>query len=152
MGGSRSSRSAFPAAAGAPFGALLHVLCCVAAAAAMATAPGCGSDAKGVDACKRIEEARCRAAPSCGIDLQPPHFTGGDAIDACIRFYDTACLHGLESDDPGPVVVGECVAAIQSGSCSVVKVPQTDPKCAWMSPSAVPASDASAAPPEAAAE
>lgn len=104
----------------------------------------CGSDATGVDACKRIEEARCRRAPACGIQLEPPHFTSGNAVDACIRFYDTACLHGLEASDPGPVVVGECVDAINDPktTCSVVASPQTDPKCGWLVPSSTP-SDAS---------
>ena len=104
----------------------------------------CGSDATGVDTCKRIEEARCRRAPGCRIQLEPPYFTSGNAVDACIRFYDTACLHGLEASDPGPVVVSACVDAISNPAtaCSVVASPQTDPKCAWLVPSSTP-SDAS---------
>jgi hypothetical protein len=99
---------------------------------------GCGTDATGVAACNQIEDARCRRATACGISLQPPYSTSGDAVDACIRFYDTACLHGLEVSDPGPVVVGQCVAAINDGGCGVVVSPQTSSACAWL----VPASEA----------
>lgn len=112
-------------------------------AAPLVVCAACGSDATGVDACKRIEEARCRRAPACGIQLEPPHFTSGDAVDACIRFYDTACLHGLETGDPGPVVVSECVSAIGESACSVVVSPQTDPRCSWLVAPSTPASDAS---------
>jgi hypothetical protein len=105
---------------------------------------GCGTDGSGVAACRQIEEARCRRAPGCGINLEPPYSTSGDAVDACIRFYDTACLHGLEVSDPGPVVVGQCVSAIVDGGCGVVSSPQTSSACAWLQPS--PAADASDAP------
>ncbi len=117
----------------------------LSAAAPLLLCVECGSDATGVDACKLIEEARCRRAPACGVQLEPPHFTSGDAVDACIRFYDTACLHGLETGDPGPVVVQGCVTAINQHACSVVISPETDPKCSWLIPSPTPASDASTA-------
>ena len=109
---------------------------------------GCGTDATGVDSCRQIEDARCRRAPACGISLQPPYSTSGSAVDACIRFYETACLHGLEVSDPGPLIVGQCVTAITDGGCSVVASPQTSPACAWLSPSPS-ATDASDAPTDA---
>jgi hypothetical protein len=119
----------------------------------------CGTDAVGIQTCRQIEEARCRQAPACGISLQPPYHASGSDVDECIRFYDVACLHGLASgNDPGPIAVNACLAAIHGASgsdCSVVVSPETAPACAWLGPSSG-ASDASAAasssPAEAAAQ
>jgi len=104
----------------------------------------CGTDAQGVGACRQIEEARCRQTPSCPmIPSTPPYFTSGTSVDACIRHYDVACLHGLDVGDPGPSVVQACVTAIQKRGCDVVATPQNDPACAWLIPagSAADASD-----------
>jgi hypothetical protein len=103
-------------------------------AALVLVCAACGTDATGVTSCKQIEDARCRRATACGIALQPPYSTSGSSVDECIRFYDTACLHGLETGDPGPVVVGQCVAAITDGGCGVVAAPQSSPACAWLVP------------------
>jgi hypothetical protein len=122
---------------------------------------GCGTDAVDIDGCKQIEEARCRQAPACGIPIDRPWFTSGTDVDSCIRFYDIACLHGLDVSDPGPSAVSACVAAIQADTkskdgCAVVRQPQTDlAACGWLIPpaSAPDASDApSAASPDAAAD
>jgi hypothetical protein len=90
----------------------------------------------GVDACKSIETARCtQAATKCpGISLSPPISTSGSAEEACIRYYDTACLHGLPVADPGTTIVGQCVAAINAGDCTVVETPEIDSACAWLVP------------------
>ena len=115
-------------------------------------ASGCGTDAVGVDACRQIEEARCKQAPACGILIEPPHFTSGSTVDACIRYYDDACLHGLAVGDPGPTDVNACVAAINGDSmkkdgCSIVSEPQTDTAaCGWLVPPASSTSDAAATP------
>jgi hypothetical protein len=101
---------------------------------------GCGTDALGVDSCTQIEEARCRQAPACAVALQPPYHTNGGDVEACIRFYDVACLHGLDVSDPGPTAVHACVAAIETGRCGTVSAPETDPACAWLS--SVPLPDA----------
>src|ERR1700744_3609988 len=115
----------------------------------VALAGGCGTDAVDVDGCRQIEEARCRHAPGCGIALSIPNYTSGTDVDACIRFYDEACLHGLAVADPGPTAVSACVAAIESSStpshCDVVRSPQTDTvACGWLVSTtvAVDASDA----------
>jgi hypothetical protein len=112
-------------------------------------AAGCSTDAVDVDGCKQIEEARCRQAPACGLALSVPNFTSGTDVDACIRFYDDACLHGLAVSDPGPAAISACVTAIQSTStkdhCAVVQAPQTDTAaCGWLVPATatVDASDA----------
>jgi hypothetical protein len=119
---------------------------------------GCGTDAVDVDGCRQIEEARCRQAPACGIPLDHLNFTSGTSVDACIRFYDDACLHGLAAADPGPAAVSACVAAIEADTkakdqCGVVNAPQTDvTACGWLVPPPPTTSDASGAPTEAAAD
>jgi hypothetical protein len=121
---------------------------CAAGVLAM-VASQCGSSAVGVDACRRIESARCDRAPACQVPLDVPNYTSGTAAEACVRFYDTACLHGLTVSDPGGTAVNACVTAIQTGACEVVTSPATDPRCAWLSPGTSTAdaetSDASAA-------
>jgi hypothetical protein len=120
-------------------------------------ANGCGTSAVDVDGCRQIEEARCRQAPACGISLDELNITSGTSVEACVRFYDDACLHGLAVGDPGPADVSACVAAIEADTkakdnCSVVKAPQTDvPACGWLTPPGS-AADASDAPSEATAD
>ena len=122
---------------------------------ALACAAACGSSAAGVDACKQVESARCRAAPTCGVSLEPPYSTAGGNVDACIRFYDVACLHGLASgSDPGPAAVSACVAAIADHPCNkggpdLVLSPEKDPTCAWLVPAGTPAAEAGASSSEA---
>ncbi len=60
----------------------------------------CGNDAVGVEACRTIEEARCKRAPQCGVDMSVPvhRDTPSHDVDACIRYYNDACLHGLATD------------------------------------------------------
>lgn len=127
----------------------------VLAAFAPLGAGGCGTDAYGVAECKQIEEARCRAAVKCPeIPIGNVYHASGTDVDACIRFYDVACLHGLEVNSPTPTQLNACVAAIQGvdggASCSVVEQPWTDPKgrCSWLSPSNIPEAAAPEASPE----
>jgi hypothetical protein len=105
-------------------------------------AVGCGTDAVGIDVCKQIEEARCRRAGACGVVLEPPYSTTGGPVDACIRYYDVACLHGLANGyDPGAAPVRACIAAIGDDPCTngkdLVAHPENDPACAWLVPPAV---------------
>ncbi len=74
----------------------------------------CGTDAVGVDDCRKIEEARCEAATHCEGDLQV------DDVDACKRYYRDHCLHGLAVDQaPGDPTVNRCVSAIEAaGNCA----------------------------------
>jgi hypothetical protein len=94
---------------------VLSVSCCSLLSAICAftlvSAAGCGTDAKGVDDCRDIEEARCAAAKSCNL-------LGDVDVDGCKRFYRDQCLHGLAVSSPGSNQVKSCVAAIQNaGSC-----------------------------------
>lgn len=117
-----------------------------------ATAVACGTGAVGVQACREIETARCEAAPACpaslpqgeGIDLTNPIPAGGDPVAACVRYYNDACLHGLETSvAPSNVAVSDCVAAIQAAgaaakkdasACTTVVAPQTVSACAFLYP------------------
>ncbi|HEY2510305.1 MAG TPA: hypothetical protein VGI39_05600 [Polyangiaceae bacterium] len=122
-----------------------------AIAAGLVAAAACGTSAVDVQACKDIEDARCVAAagaPICGIDLStPPHNDKNDAT-ACIRFYETQCLHGLgTSVAPGASAVSACVAAIKAGGdtahggsdagCGIVQAPELHQECAFLIPPAV---------------
>jgi hypothetical protein len=118
-----------------------------ALAVVLSAAGGCGTDATGVEQCKQIEEARCRRAATItcpDIKLMPPYFTSGSSSDACVRYYDTACLHGLDVGVPASGDVDQCVSAIEHGSCAVVQTPESSAACAWLVPSSSPAADASA--------
>jgi hypothetical protein len=115
---------------------------------------GCGTGAVAVGECKQIEEARCRAAAKCPeIPLGNVYHASGTDVDACIRFYDVACLHGLEVPDQGATATNECVQAIDAtdggASCSIVEQPWTTKACAWLAPSNIPEASTPEATPDA---
>jgi hypothetical protein len=117
--------------------------------AGLALSAACGNGASSPDSCRAIEEARCRKAPACNIPLEPPYSTSGTDVDACIRYYDTACLHGLDVPNPGQNAVNQCVAAINNApinasGCAIVAAPQNDLACSWLMPPASVTSDAEA--------
>lgn len=77
---------------------------------------GCGTDAKGTDACREIEEERCRQALAC-----PSHFRvkSEDDVQACVRFYRDQCLHGLAGPEPGKPALDACLQTIKrAGNCA----------------------------------
>ena len=118
------------------------------ATAGAAWIPACGTDAVGVETCRQVEEARCRQAPKCPeIDLANPKHRGAPQtdVDACIRFYHDACLHGLATNtDPGALARQQCIDAINKGDCTVVEHPESDPACLWLVPPQPPAPPADA--------
>jgi hypothetical protein len=121
----------------------------------LALAASCGTDARGIEDCRSIEEARCDAAVACGqID---------DAA-ACKRFYRDQCLHGLSVPAPGAPFTKQCVQAIrdaaecakateeaveaactafrtQTRACKYVEAPETLRECAFLTPDAPPAEE-----------
>ena len=122
----------------------------------LAGAFACGTEPVGVDACRKIEGARCENAKSCGINLSTPVHRrdaptpdGQDQQDvgACKRFYEDACLHGLVTTvDPGAVATQACIDAINNTQdCDVVKSPEKHPACVFLYPPAAPAPAADAA-------
>jgi hypothetical protein len=108
-------------------GACLLSLLCLAAV-------GCGTDPQGVDACRKIEQARCRRAPDC-------HELGiaRDQVESCVNFANDQCLHGLAVPDPGTTIVDQCASAIENTAtdCTLVLAPETIPACTFLTPSPV---------------
>src|SRR3954469_404725 len=101
---------------------VLSTVCCALLSAvtafAIVTAAGCGTDAKGVDDCRDIEQARCAAAKSCGIV---------DDVAECQNFYRDQCLHGLAVAPPGAAAIKNCVGTIRAaGDCAALKGPDSN--------------------------
>lgn len=74
---------------------------------------GCGPEAVGVDACRKIEGARCEAAAACGFDEAE--------VADCKLIYADQCLHGIENASYRPTETDTeaCVAAVQAaGQCA----------------------------------
>lgn len=123
---------------------------------------GCGTNAVGVEACRKIESARCEAALPCGFLSEK-----GGGVAECKRFARDNCLHGTSlPSEPGDVAVAECVKALNlagkcaadrdpeyspsrcnkavfGGSsaneiCEIVSEPERTPQCAFLVPDAVP--------------
>jgi hypothetical protein len=132
-------------------------------------AAACGTGALDVGFCNQVEDARCvRAAQlsNMGPPCIGPNLDGGDSsvvidllapwgdasagtdanIAACVDFYNTACLHGLQTTDQSITAgqVSECVAAISGGNCQVVANPTTASQCSWLIPIAEAGPDAEA--------
>lgn len=81
----------------------------VLGALALLASPGCGTAAKGIQDCRDIEQARCKAAVACGIVAHEHD---------CEIYYRDHCLHGLPVAPPQPATVDDCVATITSlGTC-----------------------------------
>ena len=93
------------------------------------TAAGCGTDAKGVDDCREIEEARCSAAKNCDRITD---------VAECQNLYRDQCLHGLPVAPPGSTVVKACVATIRAaGLCALDQGKDTAPSDCTAVPSDV---------------
>jgi hypothetical protein len=97
-------------------------------ACALLTAPGCGTDAQGIDDCRSVEQARCAAAANC-----PAADGAGSVVDdvgSCQRFYRDQCLHGTTTGSPGAPAVDACVRAIRdAGKCAAATVEEADSVC-----------------------
>jgi hypothetical protein len=92
----------------------------------------CGTDAVGTDACRKIEQARCRKAASSCPDLGLKGQTG---LEECVQYARDRCLHGLAVADPGPPAVDACITAIQqAATCDIVSKPEIAPACAFLQP------------------
>ncbi|MEP7052736.1 MAG: hypothetical protein ABJB12_20375 [Pseudomonadota bacterium] len=94
---------------------MMSSTCCALFSAACAftllSAGGCGTDAKGVDDCRDIEQARCAAAKNCGLVAD---------VGECQRFYRDQCLHGLAVSLPTSTQLKKCVATINgAGMCAM---------------------------------
>lgn len=134
------------------FRALSATLLAAATSFSLVTAAGCGTAAVGIDDCRDIEQARCRAAATCGMISD---------VDACERYYRDHCLHGLPVKPPAGDSVPSCVEVIKAAgrcaeadpdieladcdppvaapkvgftrACDVVSRPERTPECAFLS-------------------
>lgn len=78
---------------------------------------GCGSGAVGIEACRKIEDARCDAAVACGFTKEQ--------VSDCKLFYQDQCLHGIENSAhrPSETEVNNCIAAVNAtGACATAQV------------------------------
>lgn len=78
---------------------------------------GCGPSGVGVEACRKIEDARCEAAASCGLSQQQ--------VDNCKLVYQDQCLHGIQNSAYHPTQsdTDGCVAAVKAaGACAAAGV------------------------------
>lgn len=96
-----------------------------ACAFALVSSTGCGTDARGVDDCREIEQARCEAAKSCGIISN---------VASCQRFYRDQCLHGLSVASPGSAKVKACVATIRAAGLCAAQAAGSDPELSACDP------------------
>src|SRR5712671_6135058 len=104
-----------------PMRKLRHPLALCAFPLWIAALGACGTDAMGTDACRRIEQARCRKAPAC----PPLTVQAGTGVEECTQFARDRCLHGLAVVDPGLAAVDQCVSAIdRSSSCEAIASPE----------------------------
>lgn len=114
------------------------------------SAVGCKSTPVAEDGCKAIESARCRAMEGC------PSLEMLD-VEACVRFYDDQCLHGLASEsDPGEPRIEQCVTNIdfwgacqkddsdkikcpdtKANYCAKLAAPEKEPVCDFLAPPAI---------------
>ncbi len=130
-------------------------LACVAGLL-LPTTSGCGTDAVGVEDCRKIEQARCDLGAACGLVKD---------AEACRRFYRDHCLHGLALEGaPGTTQVKACADAISAAAacakaggpqastlncpgigltasplaCDVVRQPEATEVCRFLVPTAPP--------------
>jgi hypothetical protein len=96
---------------------------------------GCGTDAVGIDACRRIEQARCRKALGCPeLGVQTAR-----GVEECSQYARDRCLHGLAVAEPSAAIIDACVSAIeQATTCEIIAAPDTAPECAFLRPVGTP--------------
>ncbi|MFO0548785.1 MAG: hypothetical protein U0271_10380 [Polyangiaceae bacterium] len=79
--------------------------------------PGCDTGARGVDACRAIESARCDAAPACEGDDDDFGIATDVQVENCKVFYNDHCLNGIENNkdsDPDQGDTDDCVEAVNT--------------------------------------
>lgn len=87
------------------------------AIASVGVSYGCDTNAVGVDDCRDIEVARCRAAHPCDLGID------ATTQDVCERFARDNCLHGLPTAEAPPAgKLNACLKAIgAAGTCAAAK-------------------------------
>lgn len=111
--------------------------------------PGCGTNPINPEGCRKIEKARCAAAPLC------EHFGPNFNVDQCTRFYHDQCMRGLSAtSDPGEPQINACTSAINEAAnclrnntqpcviaeltitdpCAIIVTPERFPSCNFLDP------------------
>jgi hypothetical protein len=107
------------------FRSLSATLLSAAATFSIVTA-SCGTNAVGVDDCRDIEQARCRANASCldadGVPLIQD-------VPACERYYRDHCLHGFAVKPPAGADVSACIQVIEQAGRCAQEDPESDLSC-----------------------
>ncbi len=117
----------------------------VPAAVAIVAVVACANDGYGIEACRTIEAERCRWVVQCGIDVGVRRNNESSPVDDCIRYYDVACMHGMQylTQDPSDTQTNTCATAIHNAtSCDIVTAPENAAACAWLKPSTDAGTDA----------
>lgn len=102
-----------------PRGLLLVVL---VGASVLLAHVGCGTDAKGVEACRKIEAQRCELAPVCATYAEAHDLRvikTPDDVTRCQEFYHDQCLNGIENAgeearEPNDAEASACAAALRA--------------------------------------
>ncbi len=111
----RSAPAWYPECEMSYFRSLSATVLSAAAMFSLVTA-SCGTSALGVDDCRDIEQARCRAQASC-VDANGTPLI--EDVPACERYYRDHCLHGLAVKPPASASVAACVQVIEAaGHCA----------------------------------
>ena len=108
------------------FRSLSATLLSAAATFSLVTASSCGTAAVGVDECRDIEQARCRASASCLDKDGDPLIKD---VDACERYYRDHCLHGLAVKPPAGASVSACLDVIETAGRCAKKDPEAALDC-----------------------
>ena len=111
-----SQRAWYPKHEMSYFRSLSATLLSAATTFSLVSASSCGTNAVGVDDCRDIEQARCRAGKPCGIV---------DDVPACERYYRDHCLHGLTTKPPPGASPEACVQVIDAAGRCAASDPET---------------------------
>jgi len=108
------------------FRTLSATLLSAAATFSLVTASSCGTSAVGVDDCRDIEQARCRASAPCLDSNGSPVIND---VGACERYYRDHCLHGLTVKPPASASVSDCINVIEAAGRCAKADPQSPLSC-----------------------
>jgi hypothetical protein len=83
---------------------------------------GCGTDAKGIEACRKIEAQRCELAPICAAYAEAHDLRvikTPDDVTRCQEFFHDQCLNGIENAgeqarEPNDAEASACAAALKA--------------------------------------
>lgn len=98
--------------------------CLALAVGAFVQASACGSDARSLDTCRKLESERCAKAAACPAEFPDFAATYG-TVASCQQFYDVQCGRGVAEavKEPSRAELASCLDAIK-GSCEAARAPE----------------------------